>query len=167
MKSTDFLKLAVAVVICECAGLLGSLFTIPSIPGWYATLMKPALAPPNWVFGPVWTTLYALMGIAAFLVWRRGGFGHATHNPATRAAARTALTVFAIQLALNVAWSLIFFGLRSPAGAFVDIALLWFLIIFTIITFYKISRPAAYLLLPYLLWVGFAAYLNFAIWVLN
>ncbi len=157
-----FFRLAVAVVLSELAGLAGSVFTASAIPVWYAGLIKPAFNPPSWIFGPVWTLLYALMGIAAFLVWDRG-----RTRPALRRMARAALVIFIMQLALNVAWSAIFFGAHSPAGAFADIVLLWFAILWTIIAFARISRPAAYLLVPYLLWVSFAAYLNYAIWMLN
>ncbi len=151
-------QLVVAVVICELAGAVGSIFTVPAISGWYAGLIKPALNPPNWIFGPVWTTLYLLMGIAAFLVWQKGF---------ERTEVRTALIIFGVQLLLNMAWSAIFFGAHNPAGAFADIVLLWLAILATILTFYKISPVAAYLLLPYILWVSFAGYLNYAVWTLN
>ena len=152
------LKLLTAIVISEAAGIIGSLFTASAIPGWYASLIKPQLAPPNWVFGPVWTTLYALMGIAAFLVWKRG---------LERREVKTALAIFVGQLALNTLWSIIFFGLKNPGAAFIEIILLWLAILATIIAFAKISKPAAWLLVPYLLWVSFAGYLNYAIWALN
>ena len=148
------LKLLTAIVISEAAGIIGSLFTASAIPGWYASLIKPQLAPPNWVFGPVWTTLYALMGIAAFLVWKRG---------LERREVKTALAIFVGQLALNTLWSIIFFGLKNPGAAFIEIILLWLAILATIIAFAKISKPAAWLLVPYLLWVSFAGYLNYAI----
>lgn len=125
---------------------------------WYEALAKPALNPPAWVFGPVWTALYVLMAIAAFLVWRKGW---------ARKDVRVALGAFAVQLFLNLIWSPIFFGAHSPLWAFVDIAALWIAIAWTNILFEKISRPAAYLLIPYLLWVSFAAYLNYSIIVLN
>lgn len=126
--------------------------------GWYATLAKPALNPPSWVFGPVWTTLFALMGIAAFLVWRKG-----TH----RRNIKIALGIFGVQLALNTLWSILFFGMQNPGVALVEITLLWLAIVATIIAFARISRPAAWLLAPYILWVSFAAYLNYAIWAVN
>ncbi len=148
----------IAVVISELAGALGSIFTISAIPNWYAGLVKPALNPPSWVFGPAWTTLYALMGIAAFLVWKEG-WG--------RREVKAALAVFGLQFFLNAIWSIIFFGLQSPFWAFVDIIALWLAILWTIVAFYRISKPAAYLLLPYILWVSFAAYLNASIWLLN
>ncbi len=158
MKLNNFFKLVIAVVASELAGIIGSFFTISAIPTWYAGLVKPALNPPAWVFGPAWTTLYALMGIAAFLIWRMGW---------ERKDVKMALSVFGIQLFLNAIWSIIFFGLQSPGWALVDIALLWLAIIWTIAVFYKISKPAAYLLVPYLLWVTFASYLNYSVWVLN
>ena len=158
MKPGNFYKLIVAIAVPELAGAVGSAFTLPSIASWYATLAKPELSPPNWVFGPVWTALYALMGIAAFLVWEKG---------LERKGARIALGVFLCQLVLNVAWSMIFFGLRSAGGALFEIALLWLAVLAAIAVFARISKPAAWLLVPYLLWVSFAAYLNYAIWILN
>ena len=149
---------AAFVLACECAGAIGAFFTASAIPGWYATLARPHFAPPNWVFGPVWTFLYAMMGIAAFLVWQMG---------MRDARVRSALRMFALQLALNVLWSIIFFGMRSVSGALVDIALLWLAIVAMIVYVARVSRPAAWLLAPYILWVSFAAYLNASIWVLN
>jgi len=158
MRVNNFFKLVIAIGVSELAGVIGSVFTISAIPNWYAGLVKPALNPPAWVFGPVWTTLYALMGVAAFLIWRMGW---------ERKEVKMALGVFGIQLFLNAIWSIIFFSLHSPGWALVDIVLLWLAIVWTIAVFYKISKPAAYLLVPYLLWVSFASYLNYAIWVLN
>lgn len=148
--------LIIAIAIPEAVGVASSIFTIRAIPTWYATLAKPAFSPPNWVFGPVWTTLYALMGIAAFLVWQQ---------PHTER--RRALWLFGIQLVLNGLWSAIFFGLRSPAGALFVIVALWWAILATMVTFSRISKPAALLLLPYLLWVTFATYLNYSIWAVQ
>ncbi|MCL5006691.1 MAG: tryptophan-rich sensory protein [Patescibacteria group bacterium] len=158
MKINNTFKLIIAIVVSEFAGIIGSVFTTPSIVGWYANLAKSALNPPAWVFGPVWTTLFAFMGIAAFLVWRKG---------LDRKDVKIALSIFAIQLVLNTLWSIIFFGLHSPAGALVEIIFLWLAILATIISFAKISKPAAWLLAPYILWVTFAAYLNVMIWLLN
>ena len=158
MKINNTLKLIIAIVVSELAGIIGSVFTAPSIVGWYTTLVRPALNPPAWVFGPVWTTLFALMGIAAFLVWKKG---------LERKDVKIALGIFIGQLVLNTLWSIIFFGLHSPAGAFVEIIFLWLAILATIIAFAKISKPAAWLLVPYILWVSFAGYLNFMIWILN
>lgn len=158
MSTKHFLKLIVAIGASLSAGIIGSLFTAPAIPGWYAGLVKPALNPPSWIFGPVWTTLYVLMGIAAFLVWK-SGWG--------RKEVRTALGVFGLQLLLNASWSVVFFGLQSPGWALVNIVALWFAIVWTMVLFYTISRPATYLLVPYILWVSFATYLNYALWILN
>lgn len=158
MKSKDIIKLVVAIAIAELAGIVGSIFTTSSIPTWYVTLAKPELAPPNWIFAPVWTTLFVLMGIAAFLVWRRG---------LGRRDVKIALGIFLGQLVLNTLWSIIFFWLHSPGGAFIEIIFLWFAILATIIVFARISKPAAWLLIPYILWVSFAGYLNYAIWILN
>ncbi len=151
-------KLITAVIVSELAGIIGSLFTFSKIPTWYVALAKPALNPPSWIFGPVWTTLYALMGIAAFLIWKKG---------LDRNDVRKALAVFGLQLALNTFWSIVFFGLHSPAWAFVNIISLWLAIAWTMILFYKISKPAMWLLAPYILWVSFASYLNYSIWILN
>lgn len=153
-----FLKLIITVAIPLLAGSIGSFFTIPAIPTWYATLVKPALNPPAWVFGPAWTTLYVLMGIAAFLVWNKGF---------DRRDVRKALGVFLFQLVLNALWSIIFFGLHNPRGAFIDLVVMWFMIVWVMVLFYKISKPALWLLLPYIFWVSFAGYLNFSIWMLN
>jgi len=152
------LKLIFSIGICQVVGIIGSLFTISAIPNWYAGLVKPALNPPSWLFGPAWTILYALMGIAAFLVWKAGW---------ERKEVRMALKVFGSQLFLNAIWSIIFFGLHNPGWALVDIILLWLAIVWTMLVFYKISKPAVYLLLPYILWVSFALYLNYSIWMLN
>lgn len=158
MKINNTFKLIIAIVVSELAGIIGSVFTTSSITGWYAGIVKPAINPPAWVFGPVWTTLFALMGIAAFLIWRKG---------LDRRDVKIALGVFVGQLALNTLWSIIFFGLHSPGGALVEIVFLWLAILVTIVAFAKISRPAAWLLLPYILWVSFAGYLNYSIWQLN
>jgi len=158
MKFNNFFKLAIAIVVAELAGAIGSVFTVSAIPNWYAGLVKPALNPPSWVFGPAWTTLYALMGIAAFLIWKSGW---------DKKEVKKVLGVFGIQLVLNALWSIIFFGLHSPGWALVDIIALWFAIVWTMVVFYKISKPAAYLLVPYILWVSFVSYLNYSIWMLN
>lgn len=150
--------MAVSLALCLGAGFVGSFFTVGSIPTWYAALNKPPFNPPNWIFGPVWTTLYIMMGIAAFLVWRRG---------LQTKGVKTALLVFLFQLILNTLWSILFFGFRSPFLACVEVIALWLAIVFTIVLFHKVSRPAAWLLAPYLLWVSFASVLNFAIWRLN
>ncbi|MBT6253640.1 tryptophan-rich sensory protein [Candidatus Uhrbacteria bacterium] len=158
MKLNDWFKLAMAVIVIELVGAAGAIFTAPAIPAWYEGIVKPFLNPPSWVFGPAWTLLYLLMGIAAFLIWRHGY---------KKKKVKRALSVFAVQLGLNAIWTPIFFGAQNPALAFVDIVLLWIAILYTILLFYKISRPAAYLLIPYILWVSFASYLNLSIWILN
>ena len=152
------LKLIFALAIPLLAGGIGSIFTTPAIPTWYADLIKPALNPPSWVFGPVWTTLFVLMGISAFLVWKKG----LEHKYV-----KIALSIFIGQLVLNTLWSIIFFGLHSPGGAFVELMILWLAILATIIAFARISRLAAWLLIPYILWVSFAGHLNYSIWQLN
>ena len=158
LRSGQALKLIIAIVVSELAGIIGSVFTTPSIAGWYATLARPTLNPPAWVFGPVWTTLFVLMGVAAFLVWKKG---------LDRRDVKIALGIFIGQLVLNTLWSIIFFGLHNPGVAFIEIIFLWLAILSTIIAFAKISKPAAWLLVPYILWVSFAAYLNYSIWMLN
>lgn len=157
MKISNPFKLIIAILVAEAAGGIGAIFTTAAIPTWYVTLSKPALNPPNWVFGPVWTTLFVLMGIAAFLIWKQG---------IDKEKVREALKIFLGQLSLNILWSFIFFGLHNPGLAFLEIIFLWLAILATILSFHKISRAAAYLLIPYILWVSFASYLNFAIWLL-
>lgn len=153
-----FLEVVIAVLACQAAGLVGSLFTAPAIPAWYAGLNKPSFNPPSWLFAPVWTSLYTLMGIAAYLVWSRGG---------DRKEVKSALILFAVHLVLNALWSVIFFGWQKPWLAFGEIVLLWLAIILVFLRFYKLYRPAALLLIPYLLWVSFASFLNFSIARLN
>lgn len=152
------LLLAAAVAVSFLPGVVGSLLTAPAIPTWYAGLIKPAFNPPDWVFGPAWTLLYLLMGIALFLVVRNG--------PADRRV-KVAAGAFAVQLVLNGLWSYVFFGLRAPGWALIEIGVLWVSILIALILFLRISRTAGLLLIPYLLWVTFAAVLNGAIWRLN
>jgi tryptophan-rich sensory protein len=155
---SNILKLVLSIAACLAAGAIGSIFTMDSIPGWYATLNKPSFNPPNWVFGPVWTTLYILMGISLFLVWREGS-GNSLVKPA--------ITIFIVQLVLNALWSVVFFGMHSTSGGLAIIILLWIAIAITIVKFLKISSLAGILLVPYLLWVTFASILNFFIYRLN
>lgn len=155
MSASNILKLVAAVLFCQAAGFLGSLATTPSIGGWYKGLVKPSFNPPDWIFGPVWTSLYLLMGIALFLVWRLG---------LKTEGVQAALIVFLIQLALNTLWSILFFGLHQPFPAFIEILVLWAFILWTMIKFFGLSRPAGWLLVPYLLWVSFASILNFFLW---
>jgi benzodiazapine receptor len=152
---TSLVGLGVFLLICFGVAALGSLATTPEIRGWYAALRKPSFTPPDWLFGPVWTALYAAMAVAAWMVWKRTGWQSG------------AMAVFAIQLALNLAWSFIFFKFHETGLALVEIALLWAAIAATIIKFAPISNGAALLLAPYLAWVTYAAALNFSIWRLN
>ncbi len=158
MKRSDITKLVIATGAPLLAGGIGSIFTTAKIPGWYANLAKPLLNPPSWVFGPVWTVLYVLMGVATFLVWKRGG---------ERKAARQAFMAFVTQLFLNAIWSVLFFGLQRPDLALIDIVLLWIMIVVTMVFFARVSKTSAWLLLPYLAWVSFATYLNYGIYVRN
>ena len=151
------LALGASVAACFAAAAVGSAFTVPAIGVWYARLAKPAWTPPNWLFGPVWTALYLSMAVAAWLVWRRAGLS----------GARLPLSIFGLQLALNALWSILFFGLQRPALAFAEIVLLWASILATILSFYRVVPAAGLMLIPYLLWVSYAAALNFSIWKLN
>ena len=157
-KLKDILKLLISIVACQSAGLIGSIFTMKAIPTWYAALQKPSFSPPNWLFAPAWGTLYLLMGISAFLIWRKG---------LDNSQVKRALFIFAIQLALNALWSVVFFGLESPLYGVIVIVALWIAILLTMLKFFKISAVAFWLLLPYLLWVTFAAVLNISVWILN
>ena len=147
----------VLVFACFAAAMIGGAVTTPKIDNWYATLAKPSWNPPNWVFGPVWSALYLSMAIAAWLVWRQAGIS----------GAKLPLALFAIQLALNVLWSCLFFGLESPGLAFFELLLLWAAIAATMVTFWQRSMIAGILFLPYLTWVTFAGVLNFTVWRLN
>lgn len=157
-------KLVLSLVLPQLAGLIGTLFTSPSIGTWYASLERPALNPPNWVFAPVWTTLFVLMGIALYLIWAKEPH---LWQPTEKKLRRTALGVFGIQLFLNTTWSLVFFGLHSPGAALVIIVFLWLAILANVILFYRLNPISGLLLIPYLLWVSFATYLNAAFWLLN
>ncbi len=152
-----YLGLVAFLVVCFAAAGIGGAVTTPKIDTWYATLTKPTWNPPNWIFGPVWTTLYICMAVAAWLVWRQAGFSDA----------KVPLILFAIQLVLNVLWSCIFFGLEMPGFAFVEVFLLWTAIAATMILFWQGSMVAGTLFVPYLAWVSFASVLNFTIWRLN
>lgn len=158
MKAVEIVKLVVSIIVCQAAGLIGSLFTTPAIPTWYASLRKPVFTPPNWLFAPVWTTLFLLMGIALFLIWRKG-----VGMPGVK----MALIIFFIQLLFNIFWSIAFFGLKSPLLGLIVIVILWIAILLTIINFYRISTIAGLLLVPYILWVSYAGILNFSLFTLN
>ncbi|NLB00544.1 MAG: tryptophan-rich sensory protein [Methanomicrobiales archaeon] len=160
MASTGIriIQFIAAIGVSLAAGWIGSIFTIPALSVWYAGLMKPALTPPSWVFAPVWTVLYILMGVALYLVWSKGwGNRHV----------QVATALFGMQLILNILWSFVFFGMHAPFFGFIVILLLWIAIFMTIVSFNRISVPAAVLLVPYFLWVSFAAFLNHGIYVLN
>jgi len=146
-----------SIVLCQLAGVAGSLFTTPAIPTWYKTLKKPFFTPPDWIFGPVWISLFLLMGASLFMIWRR------QDHPQFK----ITLTFFLIQLIFNILWSAAFFGLRSPLLGLIDIGLLWVAILLTVRYSLKISKVAGLLLLPYMFWVSFAVFLNFALWILN
>ncbi|PIY93631.1 MAG: TspO protein [Candidatus Magasanikbacteria bacterium CG_4_10_14_0_8_um_filter_32_14] len=156
----DFKKLIISVVVCQLAGVVGSVFTFSSISNWYVYLNKPSFNPPNWIFGPVWTVLFLLMGISLYIIWNNKAILQKNKK-------REAINIFVFQLFLNVLWTLLFFGLKSPALAFFEITVLWMTIFITIFKFKKFSSLAAWLLIPYLLWVSFASVLNFALWALN
>jgi len=158
MNWEDVIKLIVSVVVSFAAGGIGSLFTFKAIPTWYQGLKKPPYTPPNWVFGPVWAALYSLMGISVFLVWQKG---LATNG------VMLALTLFGFQLVLNALWSVIFFGMKSKGGGVIIIIVLWLLILATIITSFQVSAWAGALLIPYIVWVSIASYLNIGVWLLN
>ncbi len=140
-------------------GIIGKIFTTDSITGWYSMLAKSSLNPSSWIFGPVWAALFLLMGISLWLIWVK--------EDIALKAKRWAICIFIIQLVLNTAWSIIFFGLHNVSGALIDIVLMWIFILMTIILFSKISKKAAWLLVPYIAWVSFAIYLNYSIWALN
>lgn len=158
LEIRELVRLVISVAIPLAAGAIGSIFTAKSVATWYAALQKPAFNPPNWIFGPVWTALYVLMGIALFLVWRKGlAFPRV----------RLGLMLFAVQLVLNACWSIAFFGLRSPGSGLAVIAPLWVAILATLITFARIAPAPGILLVPYILWVSFASVLNTYIYLLN
>jgi translocator protein len=153
-RRKNILGLCGWLLLCFAPAFLGAVF----MPGeWFAGLRKPTWNPPGWVFGPVWSALYTMMAVAAWLVWRRGGF----------AAQRGPLSMFLAQLVLNAAWTPLFFGLRQPGWAFAEILLLWLAIAATLAAFWPVNRTAAWLIAPYLAWVSFAAALNGTIWRLN
>lgn len=151
-------RLVISIAICLLVGFIAGRFTSSEIGTWYTTLHKPAWNPPNWIFFPVWTTLYVMMGVALFLVWRKGDEGRGKS---------VALTFFGIQLFLNFMWSLIFFRFHAIGWAFAEIVLLWMAIMVTMVRFFPLSRAATWLLIPYLCWVTFAAFLNYTIMTLN
>lgn len=151
-------RLVFSVIICQGAGILGAVFTAPVTRSpWYTSLNKPFFQPPNWLFGPVWIILYLMMGIALFLLWQNG----------PKPFSAPVWWFFAMQLVLNTLWSALFFGLKSPGTALMEIVLLWLAIFLTILPLHAISKTAFWLMIPYLAWVSFASLLNGAIWWLN
>jgi translocator protein len=153
------MKLFISILIPLLVGGISGYFTSSGVEGWYATANKPWFNPPNWIFAPVWTVLYVMMGIALYLVWRT--------ETISSSVKQTAVILFVIQLTLNFFWSLIFFKMQQPGWAFAEIIVMWLAILFTILWFGKISSTAAWLLVPYICWVSFASVLNYAIWELN
>ena len=158
VQRINFFKLLASVLLCQFSGAIGSIFTAYSLENWYLLLEKPTFTPPPQIFFPVWVTLYTLMGISFYLVWEKG---------LQEQKVKKGMLIFGIQLSLNVIWSFLFFGLKSPYYAFVEIILLWLAIFLTILKFREISKMASYLLFPYILWVSFAALLNYYLWILN
>ena len=164
MKSSEtnvihsYPMLAAAILFCLLVGSLGSFVTTPGPGSWYSTLEKPFFAPPPWVFAPVWITLFILMGIALYLVWQSG---------TEKKEVQVALGIFCVQFFLNVIWSFLFFGMKSPLLGFIDIVLLWVMIVLTIRAFYRVNTTAAYLLIPYIAWVTLATALNGSIYFIN
>lgn len=159
MKLNKITKIVVALIICLMVGYSASIVTRPSVETWYPTIIKPSFNPPNWIFMPVWTLLYILMAVAAGLVWNK--------IKEQNQEVKVALGFFLIQLTLNAIWSYIFFGLKNPMLALIEIALLWLMIYETYLKFIKINKTAGYLLIPYMAWVAFAGILNASIWWLN
>lgn len=151
----QWIVLAGLILLCLAVGSIGGLASASSIDSWYRTLAKPSWNPPDWVFGPVWTTLFIMMAIAAWLVWR------------TKDRIAPAMTLFFVQLALNLAWSFLFFGARSPGLALIEIVFLWLSVLFTMLAFFGRQTVAGWLFVPYLAWVSFAAVLNLTIWMMN
>lgn len=158
MRNADIARLIVSILVCQSAGIFGSIFTVSAIPGWYAGLEKPFFNPPNWIFGPVWLALYTLMGISLFLVWKRGF---------EKADVRLSVKIFGLHLFLNALWSFLFFGLENLLTGLIGIIFVLMTLLFTMMIFHRVSRNAALILIPYLAWVSFATILNFSIWMLN
>lgn len=154
----NWMKLIVSIAVPLIVGGTASFFTVTGLGSWYSSINKPSWNPPNSVFGPVWTTLYIMMGIALFLVWK---------SDAPKLQKQNAIVLWVVQLAFNFMWSFIFFNQHQIGWAMADIVVLWFFILLTIIAFSKISKLAAWLLVPYISWVTFASLLNYSIWQLN
>lgn len=151
-------KLIISIVIPVAVGATAGFFTATGVDSWYQTINKPSWNPPSWIFAPVWTTLYVMMGIALYLVWKSDSSDNLK---------KTAISLFAVQLILNFFWSFIFFNQQQPGWALVEIIAMWVFILLTIFAFAQVSKPAAWLLVPYISWVSFATILNYTIWELN
>lgn len=158
MAHINKFRFGISIIVPLLAGVVGSFFTMSAVDSWYKEIIKPSFSPPDWIFGPVWTLLYILMGIGLYLVWQ---------SDIGKKKKEIAIIFFAIQLALNSLWSILFFGLRNLESSLIEIFVLWLAILINLILFGKIRKSAGWLLLPYLLWVSFAAVLNFSIWQLN
>jgi len=181
MKYKEIFKLIISIVVCQMAGFVGAIFTTPKIATWYATINKPSFTPSGFFIGAVWTILFFLMGISLYLAWEKGFKAEVSKkdqkmkywNKITEKLwtgtwrEENAILIFTLQLVLNILWSVIFFGLQSPGLAFFELIMLWWAILYTIANFYRISKPAAYLLIPYIAWVSFAGILNFILWRMN
>ena len=155
-------KLIFAILLCQSAGIIGSLFTASAIPVWYARLVKPEFTPPNWLFGPGWLTLYTLMGISLYRMWHV-----ISKSKQKKKSANSVLHFFYVHLLLNAYWSIVFFGIKDILSALVIIGVLWAMIAGLIVWFYRYDKLAGLLLIPYLFWISLASYLNYKIWVLN
>lgn len=167
MRAGRVLRLLVSLALPFGAGALGGWATAQGVGDWYLTLEKPPFNPPAWVFGPAWTSLYILMGLAFFLVWDMGASEPEGHRGRGLSGVRGALALFGLQLCLNALWSFLFFWAQAPGWAFAEIILLWVAIAVTMVLFFRQRRWAGWLMTPYLAWVTFAAVLNFSIWTLN
>lgn len=156
-EPADWKLFIIALILCQGAGIIGSIFTFDAIPTWYATLAKPWFSPPNWIFGPVWITLYFMMACSLYLIWK------------SKPSFQKGFTekVFYTQLILNAAWSILFFGLQNPMVAFAEIVIMWITILLTLLSAWKLNKTAGILLIPYILWVSFASILNLSIVLLN
>ena len=158
INKVNLIALMTFIILVQITGIIGGIFTAKSVSTWYVSLNKPSFQPPNWIFGPVWVFLYFLIGISGFLVWSMRRKQGKNQSP---------LVIFIFQLILNGLWSFLFFALRNPFVAFIDICFLWITIVVMIIIFYRVSRISAFLMFPYILWVTFAAILNYSLWQLN
>lgn len=158
MDSDSIIRLLVCILACFVAAGIGSLFTFKAVQHWYPGLKKPRFTPPNWAFGPVWTILYILMAISVFFIWEKGLSANGM---------LIAFVLFWIQLALNALWSIVFFGMKAKGGGVIIIISLWIIILATIIASFRVSTLAGVLLIPYIVWVSIAAYLNIGVWGLN